>query len=272
MRPKAAVLSPLSFCLAPLGLLLAAAPASADWTQVPEVATTELFSAFSNGDTIAAGADTAVYLSVDAGSTWRRSSKPVAGVGAITALWIRNGRIYAGTFGQGVQVSDDLGATWHAFNEGLVGGFLDSQLDLVDFQVRGDQMVAATAGAGAYARNLAGAGGWQPFGAEFEPNQDSNMNGLALGGTRLLAMAGGNGDVFFRDPGDAEWTLSRLDNLGIHAGLQAMTAMFTGAGWIVGSNLGVFSSAAGHEPWTRHDPGFGALHWVTFANQGGHVI
>jgi len=130
---------------------------------------------------------------------------------------------------------------------------------------------AATAGAGIYVRNLS-AGTWHPFGAVFEPFQASNVNSLAVGGTRLLAMAGSNGNVFFRDPGDAEWAVSNLDNLGLHPGLGPMTAVWTGFGWVVGSNLGIFHSVAGQEPWTRFNPGLGPLNWTAFATQGHHVF
>jgi len=255
-----------------LGLLAVAAPASAQWTRVTDIPGTPIFSVWTNGDTIAAGADTAVYVSTNAGASWSRSAKPVAGVASIQAVWIRNGRLYAGTFGQGAHVSDDLGATWSAFNQGLVGGIANSQLDLVDFQVRGSDLYAATAGAGVYARNLAGPGTWQHFGEEFEPNQASNVNSLALGGNRLLASAGSNGMVFVRDPGDPEWTVSNLDNIGVHAGLQAMTAAWTGAAWVVGTNSGLFLSFAGQEPWTRVDLGFGPLFWTTFATQARHLF
>src|SRR5262245_46547117 len=88
-------------------LFAGAAPASAQWSRVTDIPATELFSLFANGDTLAAGADTAVYLSTNAGVSWQRSTKPVAGVTSIQALWIRDGRLYAGTFGQGVFVSDD---------------------------------------------------------------------------------------------------------------------------------------------------------------------
>jgi hypothetical protein len=40
----------------------------------------------------------------------------------------------------------------------------------------------------------------------------------------------------------------------------------------VGTNLGVFRSVAGQEPWTRTDPGLGSLDWVTFATQGHHLF
>jgi hypothetical protein len=255
-----------------LGLLAVAAPASAQWTRVTDVPVTSIFSVWSNGDTIAAGADTAVYVSTNAGASWSRSAKPAAGVASIQAVWIRNGRLYAGTFGQGAFASDDLGTTWSAFNQGLVGGFLDSQLDLVDFQVRGSVLYGATAGAGVYARDLAGGGTWSHFGEEFEPNQASNLNSLALGGNRLLASAGSNGMVFIRDPGDPEWTVSNLDNIGVHAGLTAQNAVWNGSGWVVGSNAGLFLSVAGHEPWTRVDLGFGPLFWTTLATQGRHIF
>ena len=153
--------------LAVAAALAAAAPASAQWTRVAGVPPTPVPTVWANGDTIAAGVDSAVYVSTDAGATWRRSAKVAPRVTSTQALWVRNGRLYAGTFGQGVHVSDDLGVTWSPFNDGLVGGFLDSQLDVTDLQVRGDSIVAATAGAGVYLRDLAGNGTWRPFGAVF---------------------------------------------------------------------------------------------------------
>ena len=253
-----------------LAVLAIAAPAVAQWGPVEEVPPTRIFTVATKGDTIAAGADTAAYVSTDAGKTWARSAKPVAGVTSIQAITIRNGRLYAGTFGQGVHVSDDLGATWQPFNEGLVGGFLDSQLDVTDLQLRSDSLYVSTAGAGVYVRSLAG-GGWQPFGAVFEPNQDSDVDGLALGGSRLLALAGSNGQVYFDDPGATDWTQSHLDNVGIHAGLHAQSAAWTGTGWVVGTNSRMFRSSSGQEPWTRLDLGLGVLNWTALTVQGHHL-
>lgn len=255
------------------GAMVIAAPATAQWSQVADIPATVMFSVSANGDTIAAGADSTVYASTNAGLTWRRSTKPVSGVTSIQAVLVRDGRLYAGTFGQGVHVSDDLGTTWHSFNEGLVGGILDSQLFLTDLQPRGDSLYAATAGAGVYVRNLAGSGAWQPSGAEvFESNQAANVDGLALGGSRLLAMASQNGMVFRNDSGETDWTTSNLDNVGLHPALIAQSAVFTGTGWVVGSNLGIFRSVAGQEPWARFDPGLGPLSWTAFATQGGHLF
>ena len=252
--------------------LTVAAPASAQWSRVTEVPVTALFSILARGDTIVAGADTAVYVSTNGGTSWTRSARPVAGVAAITALWIRNGRLFIGTFGQGVFVSDDLGTSWQAFNQGLVGGFLDTQLKLDDLVSRGDSLYAATAGAGVYVRTLAGADIWHPFGDVFEPNQASSVNSITLGGIRLLATGGANGEVFVRDPADGDWTISNLDNLGLHPGLEAQAAEWNGFGWVVGANLGVFRSATGQEPWTRFDPAVGTIRLITFASQGRHLF
>jgi hypothetical protein len=258
--------------LAALIALCASTPAAAQWAQVADVPTTQLFSLWAGGDTLAAGADTAVYISTNAGGTWHATSKPVAGVTSIQAVRVRNGRLYAGTFGQGVQVSDDLGASWQAFNQGLVGGILDTQLDIVALEVRGDSLYAATAGAGVYVRGFAPAGTWQHFGDTFEPNQASNVNDLARGGARLLALAGSNGQVFRHDPGDPDWTISNLDNHGIHAGLTPFTAIHTSTAWVVGSNLGIFTSTAGEEPWTRTDVGLGPLNWTPLATDGSRIF
>ena len=254
------------------GLLAGAWPASAQWTRVTDIPATQLFSLKTVGDTIAVGADTALFLSTNGGVSWLRSAKPAASVTSIQAVLIRNGRLYAGTFGQGVHVSDNRGATWQAYNQGLVGGFLDTQLFIVDLEVRGNELFAATAGAGVYVRSLTEPSTWQHFGEEFEPNQASNVNTLTLGGNRLLATAGSNGMVFRRDPGEPDWTVSFLDNIGIHAGLQAYDALFTGTSWVVGSGNGVFRSVAGQEPWTRLDPGISPMTWTTFASQGQHLF
>jgi hypothetical protein len=180
---------------------------------------------------------------------------------------MRNGRLYAGTLGQGVFVSDNLGDSWAAYNQGLVGGFANAQLYIKELLIRGDSLYAATSGAGPWVRRFS-SGTWGRFGDVLESSQASNMNGIAAGGSRLLASAGFNGTVFFRDPGQSDWTLSWLDNVGIVAGLGAMTAIWNGNAWIVGTNVGVFTSPLGQSPWTFHDIGLGTLFNVTFTPRG----
>src|SRR5258706_340096 len=84
-----------------------AAPAAAQWSRVLDVPQSPVYTVRVNGDTIAVGTSTTVFVSTNAGVSWKESTKPVANVGAVTAVLVLNGRLYAGTFGQGVFVSDD---------------------------------------------------------------------------------------------------------------------------------------------------------------------
>jgi hypothetical protein len=245
------------------GLLGAAPTASAQWTRVTELPANVVYSLRCNGDTIAAGTGTAVYVSTNSGSTWHRSAALAPGVTSIQAEWVRNGQLFAGTFGQGVYVSGDLGATWQSFNQGLVGGILDSQLFISDLQVRGDSLYAATEGAGVYVRNLANLDTWHHFGEIFEPFQASNVNDLALGGIRLLASGGGNGSVFYRDPGDPEWSPSSFSGLGM-----SQSGIWTGTGWVIGTSRGVYRSPDAREPWSHPSTGLSSVGQSTFALVG----
>jgi hypothetical protein len=250
-------------------LLAFASPALAQWTRVTDLPVTDVFSVWVKGDTITAGVDTAAYVSTNGGATWKRSAKVTTGVTSVEVVRVHKGRLYAGTIGQGMFVSLDSGDTWLPFNQGLTGGIANSHLFIKDLLVRGDSLFAATAGAGPWVRNLAATpGSWSHYGAVFEPNQASNMEAIAAGGSRLLACAGANGTVFFRDPGQPDWTLSWMNNLGIVAGLGALTSIWTGTGWVVGSNVGVFRSTLGQSPWTFTDVGLGTLLNVSFALRG----
>jgi hypothetical protein len=258
------MLSRPAWLLAVPFLLALAAPAGAQWTPVKDVQGFNIYAVRSVGDTILAGADSSVFVSTNAGLSFTQSAKPAFGSRAFGGVVIKNGRIYAGSFGKGVFVSDNLGATWTAFNQGLTGGFLESQLDVIDLELRGDTLYVATGGAGVYVRALAPGNTWHHFGEIFEGWQASAIVDLALGGSRLLASGGSNGMVFRRDPGQPEWTESFLKNTGISSGLGAQTAEWTGSGWVVGTNIGPHWSTAGQEPWTRVNLAIGTIDHSAF--------
>jgi hypothetical protein len=266
------MLSRPAWLLAVPFLLGLAAPARAQWSPVKDVQGFNIFAVRSQGDTILAGADSSVFISTNAGLSFTQSAKPAFGTVSVGGLVIRNGRIYAGTFGQGVFVSDNLGATWTAFNQGLTGGFLESQLDVLDLEVRSDTLFAATGGAGVYARALAPGNTWHHFGEIFEGWQASTVVDLALGGSRLLASGGANGMVFRRDPGQPEWIESFLKNVGLFSGVGAQMAEWTGSGWVVGTNIGPFWSTAGQEPWTRVNLAIGAIDHSAFTTTGSRLF
>jgi len=248
--------------------VFAGVPAGAEMTRVTQLPASNVFSLTANRDTILAGTDTCVFVSTDAGTNWRASSRVVAGTPLIVAVHMTHGRIFAGTANQGVFVSGDLGATWSAFNQGLAGGILDSQLDIGAFASQGDNLFVATLGAGVYVRPLVAGGVWQHFGEAFEPQQASVVQGLGTDGVRLLAAAGSNGMVFRIDPGDPDWTESFLDNVGLSPSVQAYSAVWNGHGWVVGTGVGVFHSATGQEPWAISAPNFGPIRWLPIVTSG----
>ncbi len=245
---------------------IAATPAAAQWTPVAEVPGTVLYSVWANGDTLVATADSVLYVSTNGGTTWKGSATVATGSHAVSTARMHNGRLYAGTFGQGAFISDDLGDTWLDFNQGLVGGFQDSQLKIVEFVLSENILYAATGGDGAWRRDLAG-GTWSRFGDVFAPNQAENMSSIAIGGTRLLACAATNGTVYYRDPGDSDWTESLLKNVVLSPGTGPFTAIFTGSQWLVGTNTGMYRSAQGQSPWTFVNIGLGPMVNVVFAQK-----
>src|SRR5512132_4214797 len=68
---KVAIMPAVRACLL-LMLLTAASPAAAQWTRVTALPASDIFSVWAGGDTVTAGADTAAYVSTDAGATWKR--------------------------------------------------------------------------------------------------------------------------------------------------------------------------------------------------------
>jgi hypothetical protein len=109
-------------------LEVASSPTLAQWTQVNAVPAVSIYQAWTNGDTITAGSDSTVFVSLDAGATWTATAKVASGVTMVRAVRVHKGRLYAGTLGQGVFVSSNMGGTWQSFNQGLVGGINNFQL------------------------------------------------------------------------------------------------------------------------------------------------
>ena len=247
-----------------IAALALATPAAAQWSRVEEIPATNVFCIDIQQDTIVAGANTAVFVSIDGGSTWRRSAPLAPAVAVVQAVLLHDGALYAGTLGQGAFVSHDLGASWSAFNQGLTGGLFDSQLFVSSFAVFGDDLYAGTFGAGVYVRRLTGPGDWTHFGEVLEPEQASNVNTIAVNGSgRLLAAGGSNGTVFTRKSGDPDWTPSGLGPNGATIpGVQAHSILRTDRRWVVGTDSGIFVGPTSTGQWTLSSLGVVPLRWT----------
>ncbi len=234
---------------AALALIASAGPARAQWTRITAIPATDVYSVSVTGDTVVAGADTVAWVSTDGGASWRKSAPLGAFATTLEAVRVKDRRLWVGTSGRGVYSSDDLGTTWTARNDGLTGGIYESQLYVLDLEVRADSLYAATGGAGVYVRPLRTAGPWSPTGPELVANQAGGIEDLAVHGTRMLAAGGANGQVF-RNDGGAPWTEMTLVGTQITPNLGVYAVIWTGTAWLTGTDSGVYRSADGAGPWS----------------------
>lgn len=234
--------------LAAASVLLAATPARAQWTRAAAVTSVNFYAVFVTGDTVVAGSDSVVWLSTNGGAAWTASAPVGVAPAVMDAVWFRDGRLWAGTGGQGVFTSDDLGASWQPRSDGLAGGLFGSHNYITAFVARDDRLYAGTGGAGVFSRPLFENGPWQPTGGELDANQASGVDELAAHGGRILVASGANGLVH-RNDGGAPWTEMFLDNTGLLPGLDVTTVEWTGTAWMVGTNHGFYRSADGAGAW-----------------------
>lgn len=258
-----------SLLIPALATFSVASPALAQWSRVDEVPVVNIYSVWANGSTIAAGSDSTAFVSTDTGATWTQTSTIAPGTTAVKAVRLRSGLLYAGAYRRGVFVSNDMGTTWQGYNQGLSGAFADQQLNISDLLFRGDTLYAATEGAGVWIRNLADGGTWSRYGAL---EQAAYTEGVDVSDTRLFAATGNNGDAYYRDPGDLDWTMTLLLNGTTAAGLAPTSVVWTGRSWLVGTNIGVFRSPTGQEPWTHTDFGLRPLFFTSFTLTHGIVF
>jgi len=250
---------------------LAAPTARAQWTRVEAAPANVFYSVFATGDTIVAGADSVVWTSVDGGASWSASAPVGAPPAAMDAVWFRNGRLWAGTSGQGVFTSDDLGASWQPRSDGLAGGLFNSHLWLLSFAERGGSLYAGTGGAGVFVRPLDGSGPWQPTGPELVADQSGGVEDLAVHGARMLAAGGANGTVH-RNEGGAPWIEMFLDNTGLLPGLSVFAVEWTGSAWLVGTDHGFYRSADGTGAWAFAGLNLGSTIDSRLAAAGGRAF
>lgn len=247
-RPPAAATRAMLAMLAALALA-AAPPARAQWARASEVTSPSLYGVFARGDTVVAASDTVAWVSVNGGATWTASAPVGVAPAGLETVWLRDGRLWAGTTGQGVFTSDDLGVTWQERSDGLAGGLFGSHNWIQCFAERGDTLYAGTGGAGVFARPLRAPGSWQPTGTQFVDWQSGGVEALASHGGRLVGVGGFNGLAFHND-GGAPWSVTYLDNNGLVPDLGPTAAAWTGTAWLVATNHGVYRSATGAGPWT----------------------
>ncbi len=131
--------------------------------------------------------------------TWTQSSIVHDRSMYIDAITEFDGKLFVGTGGNGVFTSSDNGQSWQSLNTGLVG--LGSHY-ISSFAEHGGSLYAGTQGGGVFRLQDTV---WSPFGT-LTDSLAGNVEFLGLIGDTFVAGAGGNGYVWFSEPGSNGWT------------------------------------------------------------------
>ncbi|MCC7264760.1 MAG: choice-of-anchor D domain-containing protein [Candidatus Latescibacteria bacterium] len=203
-----------------------------------------------DGDRLYAGANAGLYLSEDAGSSWAKASQPAAGVLCLAAG--PGGRVWAGTFGQGVYRSPDSGRTW----EVSTGTMAEAIVFAVAPAPEDADLVYAGTSAGLF---LSRDGGrtWTPGGSALQALSVRAITPLP-GAGRLLAGTFGEG-VFRSEDGGQTWTAinSGLADLAVRS-LSAETGSER-VFYAATANQGFFRTGDGGQVWRALNTGLPSL-------------
>ncbi len=224
------------------------------------------------GNTILAGTDAGIYVSVDQGLRWR-----LAKGGRVVSMAVMGKRMFAGTDRNGLLVSDDQGLTWKG-QKGLAGRYVRSLLQQDGKMLAGmdsggvlasvdggEKWVAMSEGlpaggqifalaerkgrvfAALYAKGLYG---WNEVERGWTKVDGVVPLELAVMGGTLIA--GHNpGGLLWSDDGGARWSASRVEPMQAPVWKLAAGTRYA----LAGAADGVFYSADGGRGWTKASNG-----------------
>lgn len=217
------------------------------WIRDESLPASDIPSFIVRGSAMYAGTDSAVFISTNMGNGWTRTATLPGSPWFVDALAILDGRLYAGTGGNGVFVSSNSGQDWMPLNQGLVG--LGS-MQISSFVVRNGVLYAGTHGAGVFQLQN---GTWSPFG-DLSSQVAGNVEYLELKGDTLVAGAGGNGYIWYAPGGATDWTGVLVAPLQAEPFIIHSLAAF-GAALYIGTTYGVYRSTDNGASWIPSSAG-----------------
>lgn len=191
---------------------------------------------------VAAGRN--LYRSID-GLTWTALPSLPDGV-EVASLTVAAGDYWVGTYAERGPFRLPAGDTqWQARSAGLSG--LGART-LFGFATRGQQLYAATGGAGVFRRDLGADGAWLPDRDGIPANLSGNVDALTLHQGRMIAGAGGNGALYIQLADAGPWREVTYDSFAGES-LQLSAFLDRGAVLLAGGNRKLYRSVDAGESW-----------------------
>jgi hypothetical protein len=176
----------------------------------------------------------AVYCSSNNGGTWTQCINYVN----ISALYISGSNIFAGTFGTGVFISTNSGASWAVYNNGLTNLYIYSINSI------GNSIFAGTS-AGVFVTTNNGMN-WNTVNTGI-----TNLNVRCLGVTGINIFAGTTNNIYLSTNSGISW--SEVINGLTPSYVNSIYAI--GVSVFVGTTYGIYSSTNNGSIWTERNEG-----------------
>lgn len=231
----------------------------AQWMRVNALPAGDVGSVLVQGATVYAGTDSAIYISVDGGTNWTRSATIPNSPMLVDAIGVFDGKLFAGTGGNGVYVSSNNGQSWQALNTGLSGAGLWAS----SFAQRGNSFYMSTMGGGVFSLQQ---NSWTQVG-DLPNQQAGNVYSLLVKADTLFAAAGGNGYVWILPPNAATWRGVQIAPFVGQAHIINFLTLWNGA-ILAGGSYGVYRSFDNAETWEFSGYGLTVNNNVHFAALG----
>lgn len=173
----------------------------ADWQRAGQDIQGHIYGLYFDKNDIFAGGDSLIFISHDAGQTWRHS-EIIPGKAVLASDFLRvSGILFACTYGNGVFRSSDNGKSWQPFSEGLSYWQMDVKM-IISTQ---DKLFIGTDGGGVYFRDTSTQSQWQQYNDGLGWNIAWTINAMCRTKNGFIAGAGANGYYYLRPDGAAAW-------------------------------------------------------------------